>query len=226
MSEYLKQQLQDSLAVVDTCLECIYSGKPHMYRALAGQLRLLLCDTSRGKDNSLLAANYPKLEVSGLDPINWSPSEAGMVRMAQPAGGTNRIAQMPLEISLYSNGLAVADLLMDRNTLHPISKWADQRLTFHPARLSAKAVIRTVADKGGGAHVDAQASPELRLIYQYTPAGRTYAELFVIAIGRFVQALGERLLLQQGCRVPKELTSAEHQKFNLSVAAHHEWTEA
>ena len=76
MSAYLKQQLQDSLAVVDTCLECIYSGKPHMYRALAGQLRLLLCDTQRKndnskKDNSLLAAIYPKLEASAFEAI-WS----------------------------------------------------------------------------------------------------------------------------------------------------------
>lgn len=226
MSAYLKQQLQDSLAVVDTCLECIYSGKPHMYRALAGQLRLLLCDTRQKKDNSLLAANYPKLAVSGFGPINWSPSAAGVVRMSQSEEGTNRIAQMPLEISLYPTGLAVADLLLNHDALHPIATWSDQRLTFHPTRLSATAVIRTVADKGGGAHVDAEASPELQLMYQYTPAGRTYAELFIVAIGRFVQALGEKLLDQRGCRVPTELTSGAHQKFNLLVAAHHEWAEA
>ena len=224
MSAYLKQQLQESLAVVDTCLECIYSGKPHMYRALAGQLRLLLCDPRKKKDNSLLAANYPKLEVSGFEPINWSPTTAGMVKLNQTAAGTNRIALMPLEIALYPNGLAVADLQLNRDVLHPIAKWSDQRLTFHPARLSVKGVIRAVADKGGGAHVDAEASPELRLMYQYTPVGRTYAELFVIAIGRFVQALGERLLNQKGCRVPTELTNGQYQRINLLVAAHHEWT--
>lgn len=225
MSDYLKQQLHDSLAVVDTCLECIYSGKTHMYRALAGQLRLLLCDTRQRSDNSLLAAIYPKLEVSGFEPIEWSSSGAGVVAMSQPAGSTNRIAQMPLEISVYSNGLAVADLLLSRDILHPIAKWSEQRLTFHPTRLSARTVIRTVADKGGGAHVDADSSPELRMLYEPTPAGRTYAELFVVAIGRFVQQLGERLLNQTGCRVPIELTSAAHHKFNLLVAAHHEWVE-
>lgn len=226
MSAYLKLQLQDSLAVVDTCLECIYAGKTHMYRALAGQLRLLLCDTRQKKDNSLLAATYPKLEVSGFETIKWSSSEAGVVRMTQSAAGTNQIAQMPLEISLYPTGLAVADLLLNHDVLHPIAQWSDQRLTFHPTRLSVKAVIRTVADKGGGAHVDADASPELRLMYQYTPAGRTYAELFVVAIGRFIQAIGERLLKTQGCRVPPELTGGPHQKFNLLVAAHREWAEA
>ena len=194
MSAYLKQQLQDSLAVVDTCLECIYSGKPHMYRALAGQLRLLLCDMQRQKDNSLIAAVYPKLEVSTFDAISWFSTEAGAVSLSQLPGGTNRIAQMPLEVSIYPNGLAVADLLLHREHFAPIATWSEQRLTFHPTRLSAKSVIRTVADKGGGAHVDANASPDLRLLYQYTPAGRTYAELFTVAIGRFVQQLGEKLL--------------------------------
>ena len=37
-----------------------------MYRPLAGQLRLLLCDTQRKTDNSLLASVYPALEVSAL----------------------------------------------------------------------------------------------------------------------------------------------------------------
>lgn len=224
MSDYLNQQLRDSLAVVDTCLECIYSGKNHMYRALAGQLRLLLCDTKERRDNSLLAAIYPELEVSGFEPIDWSSSSAGVVAISQPAGGPNRIAQMPIEVSVYSNGLAVADLLLSRDTLHPIGEWSEQRLTFHPARLSAKAVIRSVADKGGGAHVDADSSHELRMLYKPALAGRTYAELFVVAIGRFVQQLGEKLLNQTGSRVPVELTSAAHHKINLLVAAHHEWT--
>ena len=196
-----------------------------MYRALAGQLRLLLCDTRQKKNNSLLAVSYPKLEVSGIEPINWSPSAAGVVRMSQSESGTNRIAQMPLEISIYPNGLAVADLVLNHDALHPIATWCNQRLTFHPTRLTARTVIRTVADKGGGAHVDADGSPELRLLYQYTPAGRTYAELFVIAIGRFVQSLGEKLLNQKGCRVPAELTIGAHRKFNLLVATHLELTE-
>ena len=223
MSAYLNQQLQESLAVVDTCLECIYAGKTHMYRALAGQLRLLLCDTRQKKDNSLLVANYPKLEVSGFEAIKWSASKAGLVRLIQSPAGANRIAQMPLEISLYPTGLAIADLLLNHQVLHPIAQWSDQLLTFHPTRLSVKAVIRVVADKGGGAHVDADASLGLRLLYQYTPVGRTYAELFVVAIARFLQGVGERLLNTRGCRVPSELTRGAHQKFNLLVAAHHEW---
>lgn len=226
MSEYLKGQLQESFAVVDTCLDCIYQGKTHMYRPLAGQLRLLLCDTNRGADNSLLATVYPKLEVSSIEPISWSRDEAGGIRMAQTEAGTNRFAQMPLQVDEYANGLVVADLLFRKNELLSIAHWAEQRLTFHPARLSVRTVVRTVADKGGGAHVDRNSSLELRLMYQRTPPGRTYAELFVVGVGRFVQQLGEQLLGYKGCRVPEALTSSKHHRYNLLVAAHQDVADA
>lgn len=226
MSAYLKDQLRDSLAVVDTCLDCIYQGNTHMYRALAGQLRLLLCDTHRKVDNSLLAAVYPNLVVSGIEPVSWSRDEAGGMRMMPTAAGTNRIAQMPIEMVAYANGLVVADLLLQKESFVSIADWSEQRLTFHPTRLTVKTVIRTVADKGGGAHVDASASPELRLMYQYTPPGKTYAEMFVVSIGRFVQGLGENLLGTVGARVPAALTSASHHKYNLLVAAHQDIADA
>lgn len=226
MTAYLKEQLQESFAVLDTCLESIYLGKTHMYRPLAGQLRLLLCDKQRGVDNSLLTAVYPKLAVSSIEPIAWSRDEAGGVRMTRTDAGTNRIAQMPLEIAVYSNGLAVADILLTPDVLVPIKDWAEQRLTFHPAKLSVRTVVRTVADKGGGAHIDANASMELRLLYQQTPTGRTYAELFIIGIGRFAQKLGEHLFQNKGVRVSDRLTSVAHHKYNLLVAAHHEVTDA
>jgi hypothetical protein len=223
---YLQEQLRESLYVVDTCLACIYNGETHMYRALAGQLRLLLCDTQRNRDNSLIRAVYPKLEVSALKNIDWSDTEAGGVRLGQPEDGTARLSQMPFEISIYQNGLAVADLYIVKAHLLPIGDWCNQRLTVHPLSLAAKTVIRTVADKGGGAHVDAKSSPELKYMYQQTPANRTYAELFVLGLGRFVQALGEQLFKYKGVRVNEELIASPHQKLNLMIAAHHEYVDA
>jgi hypothetical protein len=226
MTQYLKDQLRDALAVVDTCLENIYAGKDHMYRPLAGQLRLLLCDTHNKRDNSLLSVVYPALEVSPLKCIEWSSEAAGAVQMLQRDGGTNRIAEMPIEVTVYANGLSIANLLVDLERFVPITGWVDQQLTFHPARLNIRAVIRAVADKGGGAHVDANASPALRYMYDRAPGGRTFAELFVVAIGRYVQRLGERLLGGEGCRIPQELISATHHKYNLLVAAHQDVTKA
>lgn len=220
---YLREQLRESLRVVDSCLSCIYAGETHMYRALAGQLRLMLCDTQRKRDNSIITLAYPNLEVSALQGIDWSDSQAGELRLQQIAEGTTRMSQMPFEITIYVNGLAVADLILRKDHLLPINEWCEQRLTVHPINLSCKTVVRTVADKGGGAHIDASASTELKYMYQHTPANRTFAELFVLGLGRFVQALGERLFQYRGVRVADELTSARHEKLNLVVAAHQDY---
>lgn len=223
---YLQEQLRESFRVVDTCLACIYKGETHMYRPLAGQLRLMLCDTQRNRDNSLIRAAYPKLEVSALQGINWSASKVGSLLLQQPVDGTTRMSQMPFEITIFQNGLAVADLFLVKEQLLPIGDWCDQRLTVHPLSLTAKTVIRTVADKGGGAHVDAGTSMELKYMYQIAIARHTFAELFILGLGRVIQRLGENLFQYKGAHIPEELTSSTHQKIILMMAAHHEYVEA
>ena len=219
--QYLKDHLREALRVVDSSLACIYRGETHMYRALAGQLRLLLCDIHRGKDNSLLSAAFPNLRISALCAMDWSPESAGLLELRQGENGDMRIATMPFDISLFSNGLAVADLLMskDDGAVMSIAAWMSQPITVHPTHLTARAIVRAVADKGGGSHVDRKASAELRYMEQLTPAGRTFAEMFVVGLGRLVQAIGEKLFGYTGCRVPNELVMAEHQKFSMAVVS-------
>lgn len=226
-SKYLEDHLQETLNVVDTCLSTIYAGKTHMYRALAGQLRLLLCDKRNRKDNSLIGAVFPKLEVSGLQGIIWSDTSASNIQLCQPQVGYARISMMPFEITVYENGLAVADLLLNKDLFVPIQEWAYQRVTvIHPTDLTVEKIIRAVADKGGGAHVDAGSSVELRYMYQQAPVGRTYAEMFILSLGRFVQMLGENLFNYVGARVPDELLQSTQHKLNLLVAAHQELVQA
>jgi hypothetical protein len=224
--EYLKEQMRETLRVIDTCLSCIYSGESHMYRALASQLRILLCDTYRKHDNSLIAAVYPKLEVSALRAIDWSSESSGYLTLIQSEQSTNRIAQMPFEITQYANGLSIADLLLDNSKLLPIGQWREQTVTHYPADLTIKEIVRSIADKGGGAHVDASLSPALRYMRRVTPVGQTYGQLFIVALARFAHCLGEKLFLYEGCRVSKELLSQAHNKYNLGIVAHHEWAEA
>lgn len=225
-SSYLKDELRETLRVIETCLSCVYSGETHMYRALASQLRILLCDTKYKKDNSLLVAVYPKLKVSGLESINWSPKKSGYIHINQTEAGTNRVAQMPFEITEFQNGLSIADLQLAKSNLVAIDQWSKQFVTYSPTELTIEEIIRSVADKGGGAHVDATMSPALKYMRQFTPVGKTYAQLFIIALARFIHALGEKLFSYEGCRVPKELLAEKHHKYNLGIVAHHEWAEA
>lgn len=197
-----------------------------MYRALASQLRILFCDTYRKHDNSLIAAVYPKLEVSALKPIEWSSESSGNIILVQSQQNAARIGQMPFEITQYANGLCIADLLLEKNRLVPIKRWREQVVTHYPADLSINEIVRSIADKGGGAHVDASLSPALRYMRTLAPVRQTYGQLFIIAVARFAHFLGEQLFSYEGARVPKELLGQAHNKYNLGIVAHHEWSDA
>lgn len=225
-NSYLKDELKETFKVINTCLSCVYAGETHMYRALAVQLRLLLCDRRQRKDNSLLLAVYPKLEISALESINWSPTSSGYLHINQTRTGTNRVAQMPFEITQFVNGLAIANLQLSDSKLIAISEWSKQYVTFSPTELTIEEIIRSVADKGGGAHVDSTMSPALKCMRQKTPVGLTYAQLFIIALARFVNFLGKKLFEHNICKIPDELLAGACCKYNLGIVAHHEWAEA
>lgn len=197
-----------------------------MYRALASQLRILFCDTYRKHDKSLIAAVYPKLEVSALRAIKWSSESSGYLTLIQSEQSTNRIAQMPFEVTQYANGLSIADLLLEKSKLLPIRQWREQIVTHYPSDLTIKEIVRSIADKGGGTHVDASLSPALRYMRKLAPVGQPYGQLFIIALARFANLLGEKLFSYEGCRVSKELLAQARNKYNLGIVAHHEWAEA
>lgn len=144
----------------------------------------------------------------------------------QPSDGTARIATMPYEITQYSNGLAVADLLCNKEVMLDVPSWMDQCVTHHPISLTIRDIVRHIADKGGGAHVDSNSSAELRYMSQSTPVGRPFGELFILALARLAQAIGEKLFKYEGVKLPFELRNARQIKYNLLLVAHHELAEA
>ncbi len=106
-----------------------------MYRALAGQLRQLLCRSCWGRRHfPPLAAVYPKLRVKQVATDRVVRVERGLPRIAaiarrSGASGINAESRLPSS----RNGLAVADLLCDNDTLIPISEWIEERRNRAPS---------------------------------------------------------------------------------------------
>jgi hypothetical protein len=187
-------ELAECFAVIDTCLATYYGGAKHMYRALAGQLRILLCDKP-----PLLSRVFPDLAIGALRPIEWlEPNHATLFDRSQarlaiqhPPDQKFRLARMPFLITAYKNGLQVADLEFNlTGEALRLDKWMDQLVTVHPSDLSLRETIRSVADKGGGAHVDDTVNEALRHMYLTGPAGVGVHVLFSVAVGRFAQRIG------------------------------------
>ena len=217
--EYLKAELKICFELIDTILECHYAGKKNMYRLLAGQLRILLCHKNRG--NMLLPRVFPEIVLSSLKTIDWSDEKNEEIMMHDPNGDA-RISRMPFEIIRYSNGLVVADLFFNKDEMLDTKSWINQALTYNPTPLTINDIIIHIAEKGGGAHVDNSPSPQLRYMRQRTPTGQTYAEMFIIALARTVQLIGEELFNYEAPKVPFELRNDKHERYNSLVVAHKE----
>jgi hypothetical protein len=167
-----------------------------MYRPIAGQLRILFCDSRGKKDNSLLGQTFRSFNLSRVRPIEWVdpnslPSRTDdlrNIRMDIPESWEIRIAKMPFVIREYGSGLQVADLDMEETgPLLPLEQWVSQEVTIYPQPLSVCGIIRTVSDKGGGAHVDSKENAELRLMRSHGLAGIGVNVLFTVALARLAQ---------------------------------------
>lgn len=46
--------LRDAQLILEDNIRLFHGGRRHAYKVVAAQLRILLCDTNRGEDNSIL----------------------------------------------------------------------------------------------------------------------------------------------------------------------------
>jgi hypothetical protein len=186
--------------VIDTCLRCYYAGDSHMYRPLSAQLRILLSDKNRDKENSLVIRLFNGFGITPLQSITYKEpgtfDEATQwANMLQVQGGSPemslKLALMPFEITVFSNGLEIGDFLLDQSRSPiPVTKWMDQLITAHPIRLSIRELIKTVADRGGGAHVHHKEDQVLEILSKCSPSKHGMDVLFTIAVARITQQVG------------------------------------
>ena len=105
--------------------------------------------------------------------------------------GKPRILSMPFEITQFQNGLEICDILLtDPQKLIPLDEWLEQSITKFPITVTVVDLIRTVADRGGGAHVHPTIDGFLNQLRTSAPLKAGYDALFTIAIGRFAQQIG------------------------------------
>lgn len=186
--------------VIDTCLRCYYAGESHMYRPISAQLRILFSDKNRNKENSLVVRLFNGLMITPLQSITYKEPGtfddvvqwANMLRV--DGGGPDmspKLALMPFEITVFSNGLEIGDFLLDKDR-SPISvtAWMDQLITVHPIHLSIRSLIKTVADRGGGAHVHHKEDEVLETLSRGSASKLGMEVLFTLAVARIAQQIG------------------------------------
>ncbi|CAN7175304.1 hypothetical protein LJR161_000306 [Variovorax paradoxus] len=229
--------------VIDSSLRCIYRGEYHMYRALSGQLRILLCDKK-----PLLLRLYPNLKLTRLAGVReyapgTFPSDLAHLNTLDFVGTTPIVfACMPFEGSIYFNGVEDCKVLP-----HPsqeflaVEDWTSQIILLDPVPVAIRQLIRTVADRGGGAHVHHSRDALLRGLQRGVPSKMTQDALVIVALAKAMQGVGLQIIqlferfgtsgsfpledfdhkhpsVLNAARVPKECFEHAKQAFNLLCA--------
>lgn len=179
--------------VIDSSLRCIYAGEIHMYRALSAQLRILLCDSSR----PLLTRLFSNLQLQSLQtvksyqPGDFPPELEHLNSLDIIGSGEFTISCMPFEARVYINGVEDCHPLLEASgALLPLDQWVDQFVSVHPVPVTVRQVIKTVADRGGGAHVHKSKDALLSGLQGMSPGKLHLAALVIVAVSKVMQQIG------------------------------------
>jgi len=168
----LAEHLNAALQVIGLNAQAYYGGALHAYRPIAAELRKLLCDYQRGKDNSLLPQCFPGIRLHRL---------VGSPEMIDE----HTSLYIPCEMRFDGKGGSDIVRLFDESgpMLAP-GEWLDQKLFANVVTL--RELIRLVADKEG-AHADEHHNDALRLTKSVRfPGDESLAAKAVVAIARYI----------------------------------------
>jgi hypothetical protein len=194
----LVKEAFDVFKAVSDCLYLYYKGRPYMFKPIAGQLRILYCDTNRKKENSLLHHLYPELKLLAFRNDEYSESQNNIRIIAYGMDGYEIPNALKIKEAGYSiiedkDGIAYPDIDLAEPPIHlSLEQWRNQ-IIDDELNVTVKDVIRTIADKGGGAHVDIKSDDKLLLMRRSTPAKIDYQVLFIIALARYTIRLANNL---------------------------------
>lgn len=187
------EEALECFRVIDSSLRCIYAGESHMYRTLSVQLRILLCDSPK----PLITRLLPNLELQSLQPVkrfspgNFPPELKHLNAIAAFGAQPIAVSCMPFEARIYFNGIEDCQPLLNSDgSLLPIKDWVEQVISVHPVPVTVRQLVRTVADRGGGAHVH-KSQDALLFGLKGTGLGKLHlAALVMIAVSKVMQQLG------------------------------------
>ncbi|MCX6832207.1 MAG: hypothetical protein NT028_08770 [candidate division Zixibacteria bacterium] len=147
------------------------AGDRACYRLIASQLRLLLCD---GKGNSLIKRVFPNPRLHPL----WQCEE--MYEIEKQGG--ELIFFLPGELA--SNSSRITNICDRDKEPMELDQWLE--LKVFDSSITLRGLIRSVADKDGGAHLDDKLDETLMKTYSTEICGERSHVRFLVDISRYL----------------------------------------
>ncbi len=176
--------LDDAINNLELGVKAFHSGQTSAYRIVATQLRILLCDSIKGRDNSLLPRIFGHVR---LHPILASVTQE-LDREWEAKFGyllSERVDfQLPGVLRFDGKGGSTIEELFDERR-EPIDlvKWLDQ-MTFSK-EITIRELIRSVANKEA-AHSDEDYGRTLRKTQSVKLPDQDIHVKFIVGIGEYI----------------------------------------
>ena len=175
----------DSFKIIHSCLKSYFNGQLHMYKPISAQLRILFCDFQKKKYKSLIYRIHPDIKMLAFKELAFEKISSGPLSHAT----------VPYVIEEYSTGIVSATLDISPPYKYiSLYRWRDQIVDLQP-RLDLKKIIRSVADKDGGAHLDNEDSPILKILRRNNPTKVGSNILFIVALAQYVLDFANQIVL-------------------------------
>jgi hypothetical protein len=170
----LRQGLKDSINLIRINIDLFDAGNHTCYKVIAGQLRLLLCDTSRNKDNSLLKRVFDNPKFHPF----WQCEEKDEIER----DGGRLIFFLPGELS--SNSSQITNICDRDKEPIELDQWLE--LMVFDSSITLRGLIKSVAEKDGGAHLDTTLDETLRKTFSTTICDESSHVRFLVDISRYL----------------------------------------
>jgi len=170
--------------VIGNCLKEIYAGETYMCRVLSVQLRMLLCDYSN-KSEPLLLRLIPGLELQTFEHVGCNDKEI------------SAYIGMPFEVRCYWNGVEDSLPILGKELL-PLNTWINQIVLAHPVPITIERLIKIMANKEGGAHVDKDLHPLIMKLQETVFRKLNQGDLIILGLAKVVQQLIFQIIQENG----------------------------
>lgn len=182
-NDRFKQYLEEALSIISRNCESYHQNYPPDYRVVASQLRIILCDKNRNQENSLVLKVIPNVKLHPLT-STISKEELDAKPYVWLAG---RITGIPIR-------MRIVDCFNVNAVTIPLEEWRMQIAAISNGKPhSIMDIIKSVAEKDGGTHIDVGSNEYLDIAGTFThtgPSGRTttHKQAIIIAIGEYIAA--------------------------------------
>ena len=184
-----REDLSATIEILRTNIDLYrQQGKQQLYRVVAAQLRLLLCDGKNSLLPRLFGDNIRLNPMTGYA-LNKKRDEVFKARFGKTFS-ESIIFQQPFPVYVGASGARIVELFNERLEPIPLEEWLEQPIFKN--WLTIRELIRSVADKEA-VHSD----PKYNDVLEFTRASRineqAIHEEVIVCIGEYILRVIERL---------------------------------